>query len=241
MRIDILTIFPEVFEKPLDFGMIKRAKEKAGVEFNAINLRDFTHDKHRSTDDVPFGGGEGMVMKIEPFFEALQGIKKETTKVLLMSASGKKLTQKKLMALSKETHLVFVCGRYEGFDERAIQFVDEEICIGDYVLSGGEFATLVIIEGMMRLIPGVLGNEESSINESFTTEILDYPHYTRPREFAGMNVPEVLFSGNHAEIKKWRARKALEKTYKNRPDLLDTAKLTKEQKAMLESIKKGET
>ena len=241
MEIGILTIFPEVFKTALDFSMIKIAREKDAVSFDVVNIRDFSTDKHKKTDDVPFGGLEGMVMSIEPVYRALENVKakfeEKNSRTVLLSASGKKLTQKKLEEYSKLDVLTLICGRYEGVDERVLEFIDEEICIGDYVLSGGEFGALVIIEGVIRLLPGVLGNADSAVNESFVNGILDYPHYTRPREFMGLAVPEVLTSGNHKEIEKWRRKQALIKTFKNRPDLLENIKLTKEDKKNLEDLK----
>jgi tRNA (guanine37-N1)-methyltransferase len=243
MEIGILTIFPEVFETALDFSMIKIAKEKNAVSFDVVNIRDFAHDKHKTTDDVPFGGLEGMVMKIEPVYKAIESLKSKIngegkkSKTVLLSASGSRLTQKKLEEYSKLDSMIMICGRYEGVDERVLKFIDEEICIGDYVLSGGEFGALVIVEGIIRLLPGVLGNAASAVNESFVNGILDYPHYTRPREFMGLDVPEVLTSGNHKEIEKWRRKEALRKTLKNRPELLENIKLTKEDKKNLEDLK----
>jgi tRNA (guanine37-N1)-methyltransferase len=243
MEIDILTIFPEVFDRALDFSMIKIAREKEAVNFSVVNIRDFSRDKHRNTDDVPFGGLEGMVMKIEPVFHAIEKVKAKTDgpdrkrKIVLLSASGKKLTQKKLDEYAQLDQLVLICGRYEGVDERVLNFIDEEVCIGDYVLSGGEFGALVIIEGVIRLLPGVLGNADSAKNESFVNGILDYPHYTRPREFMGFDVPEVLFSGNHKEIGKWRRKQAMRKTLENRPDLLENTELTKEDKNLIQELK----
>lgn len=238
MEIGILTIFPEVFQTALDFSMIKIAREKQAAAFDVVNIRDFAQDKHHTTDDVPFGGLEGMVMKIEPVYRALESLKEKyegkNIKTVLLSASGKKLTQKKLEEYSGLDGMILICGRYEGVDERVLEFIDEEICIGDYVLSGGEFGALVIIEGVIRLLPGVLGNADSAINESFVNGILDYPHYTRPREFMGLSVPEVLTSGNHKEIGKWRRKQALIKTKKNRPELLENIELTKEDKKNLE-------
>jgi tRNA (guanine37-N1)-methyltransferase len=246
MKIDILTIFPEAFDSVLNFSMIKIAREKGKVEFNTVNIRDFAADKHKTTDDVPYGGLEGMVMKIEPLVKALQSVKPEAggaergTKTVLLSAAGRKLTQKKLEEYAGLSNLVLICGRYEGVDERLLAFVDEEICIGDFVLSGGEFAALAVIEGVIRLIPGVLGNEDSSKNESFTSGILDYPHYTKPREFNKMAVPDILVSGDHAKIKKWRRMQALRKTAINRPDILENTNLTEEEKRFIEEVKKGE-
>ncbi len=235
--IDVLTIFPEVFlNGALDFSTIKRAREKGAADFNITNIRDFAKDRHRTTDDAPFGGGEGMVMKIEPLSGALESVRRNDSRVILLSASGKKLTQKKLEGLAKLKHIVLICGRYEGVDERLLSYADEELSIGDYVLSGGEFAAMVVIEGIIRLLPGVLGNEESSKNESFTTGLLDYPQYTRPREFKGLKVPETLFSGNHAKIKQWRQEEALKKTLKNRPDILKESGMNKKN---LEDTRKG--
>ncbi len=245
MKISILTIFPEVILKASDFSIIKRAVERGLVTINALNIRDYTDDKHKMTDDTPYGGSGGMIMKPEPIYRALQAVKAEVKsekhKSLLMSAAGKKLTQKKLQEYSKLDSLAIVCGRYEGVDERVLEFVDEEICIGDYVLSGGEFPAMVITEGIIRLLPGALGNEESAVYESHTKGILDFPQYTKPREFAGYKVPEVLLSGNHEEIRKFRIKEALKKTLKNRPELIDGAVLSEEQKTILESIiKEGE-
>ena len=242
MLIDVLTIFPEVFlNGTLDFSTIKRAREKGAADFNVTNIRDYAKDRHRTTDDAPFGGGEGMVMKIEPVYGAIEAVRTSDSRVILLSASGKKLTQQKLEEFAKLKHMIFVCGRYEGFDERVLNYVDEEISIGDYVLSGGEFAAMVIIEGIIRLLPGVLGNEESKKNESFTTGILDYPQFTRPREFKGLKVPDVLFSGNHEKIKKWREQEAINKTMKNRPDIMEEkAKNTRNQEIRKERSKKNE-
>jgi tRNA (guanine37-N1)-methyltransferase len=243
MEIDILTIFPEVFEKTLDFSMIKIAREKKAVNFNVVNIRDFADGRHKNTDDVPFGGLEGMVMKIEPVFRAIESVRLKSEnegrkrRVVLLSASGRKLTQQKLEEYSKVDRLVLLCGRYEGVDERVLNFVDEEVCIGDYILSGGEFGAMVIVEGIIRLLPGVLGNADSAVNESFVNGILDYPHYTRPREFMGLNVPDMLLSGNHKEIEKWRRREALKKTLENRPDLLESTELKKEDIKIIEELK----
>ena len=238
MKFDVLTIFPEAFEGVLNFSMLKKAREKGLIDVDVTNIRDFAEGRHRVTDDSPYGGDEGMVMKVEPIAGALNKVKTDKTKVLLMSASGKQLTQEKLLEYSRLEHVAIICGRYEGVDERVLNSVDEEISIGDYVLSGGEFAALVVIEGIMRLIPGALGNEASSKNESFSSGILDFPQYTRPAEFSGQKVPEVLLNGNHENIRKFRRQEALRKTLKNRPSLLDTAELTAEDKKFLESIKK---
>ncbi len=243
MNIDILTIFPEVFDITLNFSIIKRAKEKKKVFFKIINIRDFAKDKHKTVDDVPYGCLNGMVMKIEPLYEAIQSLnydKKIKNKIILLSAAGKKLNQCKLREYSELENLAIICGRYEGVDERILNYIDEEISIGDYVISGGEFAALVIIEGITRLLPGVLGNEESLKNESFNEDMLDFPHYTRPREFKGLKVPDVLFSGNHKKIKEWLRKASIKKTYENRPEILKEIKLSKEDIEYLNELKKGE-
>jgi len=235
MEINVLTIFPEVFEKALNFSILKRAREKQKVNFKVVNIRDFAEDRHKMTDDTPFGGEGGMVMKVEPIHKALKSVKEEgkTGKVLLMSASGRSLTQEKLREYAQLDSLTIICGRYEGVDERVVNYVDEEICIGDYILSGGEFASLVIIEGVTRLLPEVLGNEESAVHESFEKGILDFPQYTKPREYEGMQVPLELVSGNHEMIKKFRRQQALLKTKKNRPELLEKIKLSDEDRKFL--------
>ena len=235
MEINVLTIFPEVFEKALNFSILKRAGEKQKVKFKTVNIRDFAEDKHKMTDDTPYGGEGGMIMKVEPIHKALLSVKGEgkTEKVLLMSASGRRLTQEKLREYAKLDSLTLVCGRYEGVDERVLNYIDEEICIGDYIISGGEFASLVIIEGVVRLLPDVLGNEESAVHESFEKGILDFPQYTKPREYMGLQVPEELISGNHELIKKFRRRQALLKTQKNRPELLEKIQLSDEDRKFL--------
>jgi tRNA (guanine37-N1)-methyltransferase len=242
MKINVLTIFPEMFEAPLNFSILKRAREKEKVFFSVVNIRDFAEDKHKMTDDIPFGGSGGMIMKIDPLYRAIESTKQPDLRgrTVLMSASGKRLTQEKLEEYAGLESLTLICGRYEGVDERIEAFIDEEICIGDYVLSGGEFAALVIIEGTVRLLPDVLGNEESAKQESFTTGILDFPQYTRPREFMGLKVPDELLSGNHGMIRKYRRMQALKKTLRNRPELLEKIQLSKEDRKMLESINEGE-
>ena len=231
MRIDVLTIFPEFFDAVFDFGIIRRAKLAGIVEINIHDLRSFTTDKHRKTDDTPFGGGDGMVMKAEPIFNAIEKIVKTCerenypngTKVVLLSPQGKPLKQAMAKEFADESnHIILICGRYEGIDERVNDaLVTDEISIGDYVLSGGEPAAIVLTDAIIRLLPNALGSETSAVNDSFTENLLDFPHYTQPRNFRGMEVPEVLLSGNHAEIERWRAEKALEKTKKIRKDLLD--------------------
>ena len=230
LRIDIITIFPEFFRDVIDYGIVKRARTAGLVEINSHDLRQWTNDKHRTVDDRPFGGGDGMVLKPEPIFaavEALTGTSKreeypENTRVVLLSPQGKVFSQESAQALAdKPTRLILVCGRYEGVDERvAGALVTDEISIGDYVLSGGEPAALVMIDAVVRLLPGALGSDTSAVFESFSEGLLDYPHYTRPPEFRGLKVPDVLLSGNHADIERWRREAALSKTRRNRPDLL---------------------
>jgi tRNA (guanine37-N1)-methyltransferase len=234
MKIDILTLFPEMFKGPFDTSMLKKAQDIGAVEINIHNLRNWARDKHKTVDDRPFGGGKGMVLMVEPIFLALQQIKLKSVdrrlKTILLSPQGKVFNQKKAQELSKLEHLILIAGHYEGFDERIRKhLIDEEISIGDYVLTGGEIPAMVIVDSIIRLLPDVL-EPEATKNESFSqdtsykipTPTLDYPTYTRPEEFMGHKVPKVLLSGNHAEIEKWRKKKALEKTKKNRPDLLSS-------------------
>ncbi len=230
LRIDVLTIFPEFFTEVFEFGIIRRAKLAGIVEINIHDIREFATDKHKMTDDRPFGGGDGMVMKPEPIFAAIQNILGTTdqaeypegTRVVLLSPQGRPLSQPLAQQLADETtRLVLICGRYEGVDERVNErLVTDEVSIGDYVLSGGEPAAIVIADAVIRLLPAALGSETSAENDSFSDGLLDCPHYTRPADFMGMKVPEVLLSGDHAEIAKWRRDKALEKTRSVRPDLL---------------------
>ena len=207
IHFDIVTIFPEVISAYTNSSIIKRAQEKELVKINIHNLRNWAKDKHKSVDDKPYGGGPGMLMKIEPIFNCLKDLKKENSIVILTSPKGEKLTQKKLKELSQDTnaHYIILCGHYEGFDQRIHDYlVDYEYSIGDYVLSGGELPALVLVDGITRLIPGVLGNEESLVSETFNSDIPDYPQYTKPEEFNGWKVPDILLSGNHKEIKEWR-------------------------------------
>ena len=207
IHFDIVTIFPEVISAYTNSSIIKRAQEKELVKINIHNLRNWAKDKHKSVDDKPYGGGPGMLMKIEPIFNCLKDLKKENSIVILTSPKGERLTQKKLKELSQNTnaHYIILCGHYEGFDQRIHDYlVDYEYSIGDYVLSGGELPALVLIDGITRLIPGVLGNEESLVSETFNSDIPDYPQYTKPEEFNGWKVPDILLSGNHKEIKEWR-------------------------------------
>ncbi|HEV2884174.1 MAG TPA: tRNA (guanosine(37)-N1)-methyltransferase TrmD [Pyrinomonadaceae bacterium] len=230
LRCDIITIFPDFFREAFDYGIIRRARAAGLVETTAHDLRQWTNDRHHIVDDRPFGGGEGMVLKAEPIFEAVEkltGSKRRAshapqTRVILLSPQGRVFTQELAHDLSKNaTHIVLLCGRYEGVDERvAEELVTDEISIGDYVLSGGEPAAVVVIDAVVRLLPGALGNDSSSTNESFSEGILDHPHYTRPTDMEGLQVPDVLLTGNHAEIARWRKEAALRKTKRNRPDLL---------------------
>jgi tRNA (guanine37-N1)-methyltransferase len=262
MRFDLITIFPEFFTGPLDYGIIRRAREARLIETHIHDLRNFTHDRHRTVDDRPFGGGEGMVMKCEPLFEAVESLvgppaeagPPPGTAIVLLSAAGKLFRQETARRFAQLDRIILICGRYEGVDERVAEHLaTDEISIGDFVLSGGELAAAMILDAVTRLIPGALGNEDSTVNESFSASeavsavgdasgtshesracppdvergashgnhgILDYPHYTRPPSFRGWDVPEILLGGNHEEIRRWRHRRALEKTQRNRPDLL---------------------
>jgi tRNA (guanine37-N1)-methyltransferase len=230
LRVDIITIFPDFFSDIVDYGIIRRARSAGLVDVNAHDLRQWTSDKHHVVDDRPFGGGDGMVLKPEPIFkgvEVLTGGSRRVdfpkeTRVVLLSPQGRVLTQMVAQELaSSATHIVLICGRYEGVDERVTEaLVTDEISIGDYVLSGGEPAAMVVVDALVRLLPGALGSDTSAVFDSFSEGLLDYPHYTRPPEFRGMKVPDVLLGGNHAEIEKWRRAAALAKTRRNRPDLL---------------------
>ena len=235
MKIDILTLFPEICRAPLSESMMKRAQENKIVDLRIHNLRDWTTDKHHVVDDAPFGGGQGMVMKPEPIFAAVEELKQKTPnvqrstsnaelqkpKVILMSPAGRRFDQQLATDLSKESHLIVICGHYEGVDQRVIEhLVDLEISIGDYVLTNGAIAAVVLVDAVVRLLPGVLGHEHSAIDDSFSAGLLEGPQYTRPAEFRGWKIPEVLLSGNHAEIAKWRKEQALKRTKQKRPDLL---------------------
>lgn len=229
LRVDIITIFPEFFREAFDYGIIRRARLAGIVETNAHDLRKWTSDKHHVVDDRPFGGGDGMVLKPEPIFQAVEALtgsslRQDLTpgkRVVLLSPQGRVLDQELAASLSKSEQLVLICGRYEGVDERVAEaLVTDEVSIGDYILSGGEPAALVMVDAIVRLLPGALGSDTSAENESFSQGLLDFPHYTRPPEFRGMRVPNVLLTGNHAEIARWRREAALRKTRANRPDLI---------------------
>jgi len=221
MKIDVLTLFPAMFAGPLDESIVKRAREAKLLDLKIHNLRDWTHDRHKTVDDRPFGGGPGMLLKVEPIFEAIESLQREKTKVILLSPSGRKFDQSIARELAQSEDLLLVCGSYEGFDERVCEaLADDELSIGDYVLTNGALPAMVVIDAVARLLPGVLGDDESSRDESFSHGLLEYPQYTRPAEFRGMKVPEVLLSGNHAEIEKWRREQAKLRTENQRPDLL---------------------
>ena len=222
MKIDVLTLFPGMFPGPLDESIIKRACESGRLQLGVHDLRDYTHDRHRTVDDRPFGGGPGMLLKPEPLFEAVEALRGEKTRVILTSPAGRPFRQEIARELAGEKHVLLICGSYEGFDERVRQrLADDEISIGDYVLTNGALPAMVIVDAVTRLLPGVLGDDESSQDESFCGCLLEYPQYTRPAEFRGMNVPEVLLSGDHAAIEKWRREQAKVQTRRRRPDLLE--------------------
>lgn len=246
MRFDLLTIFPEFFAGPFDFGIIRRARQQGLIEVNIHDLRSFTSDKHHVVDDRPFGGGDGMVLKPEPIFAAVdsllaqgeRGDESKRTAIVLMSPQGRRFCQQEAAALASDCRrMILLCGRYEGVDERVIEhLVTDEISIGDYVLTGGELPAMVVVDAVTRLLPKVLGSETSAVHDSFNESLLDYPHYTRPAEFRGWQVPEVLISGHHGEVAKWRRRAALLKTLQRRPDLLERANLTDRERAWLAEI-----
>jgi tRNA (guanine37-N1)-methyltransferase len=222
VKIDVLTLFPAMFAGPLDESIIMRARKKGLLDLKVHDLREWTHDRHRTVDDRPFGGGPGMLMKPEPLFEAVESLRGQGTKVILLSPAGRKFEQRITRELAEQKHLLLVTGHYEGFDERARQaLADDELSIGDYVLTNGALPAMVVIDAVTRLLPGVLGDDESSRDESFSHGLLEYPQYTRPAEFRGMRVPDVLISGNHADIEKWRREQAKLRTKQQRPDLLD--------------------
>jgi tRNA (guanine37-N1)-methyltransferase len=243
MIFDILTIFPEIFRSFLSESLIKKALDKGLLQVRIWNLRDFTEDRHRTTDDYPYGGGAGMVMKAEPIFRAVEEIKSQSPEAqsVLLTPQGERFQQGLAKELSGQKHWILICGRYEGLDERVRQgLVDREISIGDYILNGGEIPALVFMEVISRYVPGFLGSEQSVEEESFSDGLLEYPQYTRPPSFRGMEVPEVLLSGNHAEIKRWRRRESLKRTYLRRPDLLERAELSEEEREYLAERKNGQ-
>jgi tRNA (guanine37-N1)-methyltransferase len=235
MIFTILTLFPGIFESPLNESLIKKAREKGLLEFNIVNIRDFAADTHRTCDDAPFGGGAGMVMKVEPVRYAMTHVRNEIPeeRFVLLTPDGKRFDQESAARFARFPHLALLCGRYEGVDERIRALVDEEVSIGDYILSGGETAALVVVDAVSRLVPGVLGNEASPVDESFAQGLLEYPQYTRPRAFMGMEAPEALLSGNHEEIRKWRRKESIKRTILRRPDLMERFQPTREDEIMM--------
>ncbi|WP_102028195.1 tRNA (guanosine(37)-N1)-methyltransferase TrmD [Salirhabdus sp. Marseille-P4669] len=243
MQIDILTLFPEMFEGVLQSSILKKAQEQGAFTYETINFRTFTENKHQKVDDYPYGGGAGMVLSPQPIFDAVEHVKTKrqtSPRIILMCPQGEQYTQSKAEELAKEEHLIFICGHYEGYDERIrTHLVTDEISIGDYVLTGGELGAMVVMDSVVRLLPGVLGNDESAIQDSFSTGLLEHPHYTRPRDFRGMKVPEVITSGNHQKIEEWRKRESLKRTLERRPDLLENITLSEEEKKWLNEWKKN--
>ena len=241
MRFDVITIFPRMVQAGLAEGVVSRGIEQQLLDVAVHDLREFTTDRHRSVDDMPYGGGPGMVMKVEPIVKAVEFVRSTRGEgtVVLLSPQGRRFTQEEAVRLSRREHLVFVCGRYEGIDDRVAAIVGaEELSIGDYVLSGGEVAALVVIDAVSRLVPGVVGDAESVVQESFAGNLLDFPHYTRPLEFCGVRVPDVLVSGHHAEVRRWRRKAALARTLERRPDLLESAALDDEDRRLLDEVRR---
>lgn len=243
MRIDILTLFPNMFTGVINESILKKAMELGKVQYHITNFRDFSTDKHQAVDDYPYGGGAGMVLKPEPIFHAVEHIESITNsspRVILLCPQGERYTQKKAEQLAREEHLLFICGHYEGYDERIREnLVTDEISIGDFVLTGGELAAMVVVDSIVRLLPGVLGNEDSPVLDSFSTGLLEHPHYTRPAEFRGMRVPDVLLSGNHKLIDEWRRKQSLKRTLERRPDLLESYPLTEQEIEWLNELKRN--
>ncbi len=242
MRFDILTLFPRMFLSPLEASILGKAIEKGLIQIQIINIRDFALDKHQVVDDTPYGGGQGMVMKVEPIARAIEWAKAEnpSARTIYLTPQGKPFDQDMARRLSSRSHLILLCGRYEGVDERVRElFIDEEISIGDYVLTGGELAAMVIIDAISRFLPGVLGSDRSAEEDTFFNSLLEYPQYTRPADFKGHSVPEVLLSGNHSAIALWRKREALRRTFARRPDLLGKADLSDDEKNLLSEVRKG--
>lgn len=241
MNISILSLFPEMFEGVLHTSILKKAQENEAVSFTVTDFRNYSENKHHKVDDYPYGGGAGMVLKPEPLFNAVEAVTKDAVKpprIILMCPQGERFTQAKAEELASEENLVFICGHYEGYDERIREhLVTDELSIGDFVLTGGEIASMAIIDSVVRLLPGVLGNNVSSVEDSFSTGLLEHPHYTRPSTYKGLSVPDVLLSGNHAEIDKWRMEQSLKRTLERRPDLLDELSLTTDQEKILKRLK----
>lgn len=241
MHIDILTLFPEMFSGVFNESIMKRATDNKHFSYNLINFRDYTENKHQKVDDYPYGGGAGMVLTPQPLFDAVKDVKEKTKsnpRVILMCPQGERFTQEKASELAKEDHLIFIAGHYEGYDERIREnLVTDEISIGDYVLTGGELGVMVVCDSVVRLLDNVLGNEASAIEDSFSTGLLEHPHYTRPAIYKNLEVPKVLLSGNHARIEEWRKKESLRRTLNRRPDLLENYELSKEEERLLKEIK----
>ncbi|MCP8970157.1 tRNA (guanosine(37)-N1)-methyltransferase TrmD [Ectobacillus ponti] len=237
MKIDILTLFPEMFTGVFGSSILKKAQEKEAVSIHVVNFRDYSASKHGSVDDYPYGGGAGMVLAPQPLFDAVEALTAGTERkprIILMCPQGERFTQRKAEELAQEEHLVFLCGHYEGYDERIREhLVTDEISIGDYVLTGGELGAMVVTDSVVRLLPNVLGREESHVQDSFSTGLLEHPHYTRPADFRGLKVPDVLLSGNHAKIEEWRRKESLRRTHIRRPDLLEGHEWTKKEQQWL--------
>ena len=236
MIIDILTLFPNMFTSPFDESIVARARSSKLVEINPINIRDFAPGKHQQVDDYPYGGGAGMVMKVDVLSRAINSVKRNDSRLIYLSPQGQKLNQENVMRLAQQSHLILLCGHYEGIDERVMDLVDEEISVGDYVLSGGEIPAMIVVDAVTRLIPGALGDDNSARDESFTTGLLEYPHYTRPRSFENMEVPPVLLSGHHKHIRLWRKKLSLTRSLLKRPDLLLDRQFDQEERELLEEI-----
>ncbi|WP_212978861.1 tRNA (guanosine(37)-N1)-methyltransferase TrmD [Paenibacillus azoreducens] len=241
MRVDVLTLFPEMMDGVFHSSILGKAQEKGIVNLNAVNFREYSSSKHGTVDDTPYGGGGGMVLKPEPIFSAVEDLLSQTSaapRVILMCPQGETFTQQKAEELAAEEHLIFICGHYEGYDERIREhLVTDELSIGDYVLTGGELPAMVAIDSVVRLLPGVLGNETSAVTDSFSTGLLEYPHYTRPAEFRGWKVPDILLSGHHANIELWRREQALKRTLERRPDLLEQVELTDQDRKMIKRLR----
>lgn len=239
MKIDVLSLFPEMFTGVFNHSILKRAQDNGAVSYHVTNFREYSLNKHKSVDDYPYGGGAGMVLTPQPVFDAVNDLSVgKRPRVILMCPQGERFTQKKAEELAKEEHLIFICGHYEGYDERIREnLITDEISIGDFVLTGGELGSMVVIDSVTRLLPGVLGNDTSAPMDSFSSGLLEHPHYTRPAEYEGMRVPDVLMSGNHEAIRKWRLKESLRRTLNRRPDLLNEKNLTKEEEKLLSEIK----
>ncbi|MGE6828554.1 tRNA (guanosine(37)-N1)-methyltransferase TrmD [Priestia megaterium] len=240
MKIDVLSLFPSMFDGVFGESILKKAQEKNAVELNVVNFREYSTNKHQNVDDYPYGGGAGMVLTPQPIFDAVEKVTETAKKprVVLLCPQGERYTQAKAEELAAEKHLIFICGHYEGYDERIReQLVTDEISIGDYVLTGGELGAMVVIDSVVRLLPDVLGNNHSAVQDSHSTGLLEHPHYTRPADFRGLTVPEVLMSGNHKKIEQWRQKESLKRTLLRRPDMLEKIELTEEQKKLVAQLK----